>query len=110
MNKEKTISQNCLKLIVEKKYTEAKALTRELNSNDNILIIKGIKMALEGIINSQNNKSNTYFFDNLDKLKKLRQMCKLRSSSTWADDFDRGYFETWLKFISLFLRQHSNGK
>jgi hypothetical protein len=110
MNKEKTISQNCLKLIFEKKYSEAKALARELNSNNNIQIIKGIKMALEGIINSQNNKSNSYLFDNLDKLKKLRQMCKLRSSSTWADDFDKGYFETWLKYISLFLKQHSNEK
>ena len=62
MNKEKTISQNCFKLIFEKKYSEAKALARELNSNENIPIIKGTKMALEGIIISQNNKSNTYFF------------------------------------------------
>lgn len=59
---------------------------------------KGRRVALQGIINLLNARSAT--LENLDqKLMRLEEIFSQRINTIWCDDFDKGYFEVWIKFI-----------
>ena len=60
---------------------------------------QGRRAALEGIINLLNAKSDTSV--NFEKLKRLAETFSKRMNTIWCDEFDKGYFEVWIKFIEF---------
>jgi len=88
----------CYKLIIERKYSDAKGFFKPLESG----ISPGVKFAIEGIINFSKDGDLSDF----ENLKKLRKLLNIRLSSKWNDDFDRDYFWTWINFIR-FLQRHT---
>lgn len=97
--------RRCFQLILEKKYSDARNLLKPTNNHPGLDINPGIKFAIEGIIDFLTNESKEKQLRDIDHLKRLRQFFKRKSSSSWSDDFDREYFETWIGFLNFLQRQ-----
>ncbi|MBI2125903.1 MAG: hypothetical protein HYU02_01095 [Thaumarchaeota archaeon] len=97
--------EQCLSLIIEKKFQEAKTIldTGLKNSTSNRVL--GAAAALEGLIAMQSAKSPVLPFNLQMDMARIRKMLSQRESSIWSDDFDRGYFSTWKKFHKLALEK-----
>ncbi|MCP8307072.1 MAG: hypothetical protein H3Z53_09090 [archaeon] len=97
--------RRCFRLILEKRYSDARNLLKPSDTYQGFDINPGIKFAIEGIIDFLNDKSKEEYLKDVDHLKKLRQYFKSRLSFIRSDDFDREYFETWIDFIKFLLKQ-----
>lgn len=97
--------EQCLFFIMERKFQEAKTIldTGLKNSTSNRVL--GAAAALEGLIAMQSAKPPVLPFDAQMDMAKVRKMLSQRESSIWSDDFDRGYFSTWKKFLKLGLEK-----
>ena len=104
MNKKDKILKECLGLILQKKFSDANALIINSENNSGVTFGNATIMAIEGIVYSQSSKSENNLLEGENKLKKIRSICKNKLSATWADDFDKEYFGTWLKFINILDR------
>ncbi len=103
MRRDKII--RCFQLILEKKYSDARNLLKPKDNHSGPDTNPGIKFAIEGIIDFLTNESKEKQLRDVDRLKKLCQFFKRKSSSSWSDDFDRKYFETWIGFLNFLQRQ-----
>jgi|TARA_B100001971_G_C17968121_1_gene420915 hypothetical protein len=62
-------------------------------------------MAVRGLVSLGNNKKmRTDIFDDREKMARLRKLLIKQAESIWSDNFGRGYFETWVKFINFWRR------
>jgi len=52
------------------------------------------------LISIRSAKPPTLPFDPSD-MSKFKRMLNEKESSVWSDDFDRGYFSTWKKFLKF---------
>ena len=65
----------------------------------------GQYMAVRGLISLRDNKKKgADLFDDTEKMVRLRKLLVKQIESIWSDDFGRGYFETWVKFINFWRR------
>lgn len=94
------ILEQCFSLIMEKKFQEAKELIVQSMGNTKSSRVRGTTSALEGLISVQSAKPPTLPFDPNDTTK-FRRMLSEKESSIWSDDFDKGYFSTWKKFVKF---------
>lgn len=106
------IIEQCFSLIVEKKFQDAKnAVANIKNTKSNRVL--GAASALEGLIAMQSAKPPQFPLDPQRDLLKFRRVLNERESSIWSDDFDKGYFSTWKKFLryasehGLFAQENS---
>jgi hypothetical protein len=56
----------------------------------------GVRVALEGILRSLGRRKGRNVIDNLSRMVDL---VKARLESGWLEEFDQGFFETWLRFL-----------
>ena len=67
-------------------------------------------MAVRGLVSLGNNKKmRTDIFDDREKMARLRKLLIKQAESIWSDNFGRGYFETWVKFINFWRRNSLSG-
>ena len=92
-----TIEQ-CFSLIIGKKFQDAKSLVVNMRDTKSGRVL-GIAFALDGLIAMQSAKPPTLPFDPQRDLTKFRKVLNQRGSSVWSDEFDRGYFSMWKKFL-----------
>ena len=97
--------EQCLFFIIERKFHEAKTIldTSLRNSTSNRVL--GASSALEGLIAMRSAKHPVLPFDALLDIPKVRKMLRERESSLWSDDFDRGYFAVWKRFLKVALER-----
>lgn len=94
------IVEQCFTLIMEKKFQEAKARVARDMGNTKSSRVMGSASAIEGLISMQSAKPPTLPFDPHD-VTKFKRMLYEKESSLWSDDFDKGYFATWKKFLKF---------
>jgi hypothetical protein len=97
--------RRCFQLILEKRYSDARNLLKPSETYQDSSVSPGVRFAIEGIINFFNDKSKEEYLKDVDRLRKLRLSFKSKISAMQNDDFDRDYFETWIGFLNLLLRQ-----
>ena len=87
----------CVKKIIAKDFTKAKAIIAEhlKNSSNNKII--GSVFALEGIIAKYSPK-NVDMNDSIGDFKIMKKGINSKLSSVWIDDFEKGYFSVWKVF------------
>jgi hypothetical protein len=62
-------------------------------------------MAARGMISMLDNKNvDDGIFEDKEKMSRLKKQLAERINSIWCDDFDRGFFETWIGFINYYRR------
>ena len=77
-----------------------------LNNDEEI----GQYMAVRGLVSLRDNKKkNTDLLGDTEKMARLRKLQTKQLESIWRDDFGRGYFETWVKFINFWRRNSLSG-
>jgi hypothetical protein len=77
-----------------------------LNNNEEI----GQYMAVKGLVSLKyNKKKKTDLLGDTEKMARLRKLQAKQLESIWRDDFERGYFETWVKFINFWRRNSLSG-
>ena len=94
------IVEQCFTLIMEKKFQIAKERIAQNMGNTKSSRVMGSAFAIEGLISMQSAKPPTLPFDPND-ITKFKRMLNEKESSTWSDDFDKGYFATWKKFLKF---------
>ena len=94
------IVEQCFAFIMEKKFQNAKGLVAQNMGNTKSSRVMGSASAIEGLISMQSAKPPTLPFDP-SNMSKFRLMLNEKESSIWSDDFDRGYFTTWKKFLKF---------
>ncbi len=94
---------------MEKDISRAKAVLKEnitLNNEEET----GQFMAVRGLVSLRDNKKkNSDLFDDTEKMARLRKLLIKQLDSIWNDDFGRGFFETWIKFINFWRRNSLSG-
>jgi len=97
-----TVSEECLKYIINKQIPEAKALVFNIKRWDISKKKLGRRTACNGIIYSLNPRSskNTLPTDS-EKMKRLRRVLYKRIGSLWCDEFEEGFIEGWVRYIDL---------
>lgn len=66
----------------------------------------GRYMAARGMIGMLDNKNiDDGIFEDKEKMMRLKKRMTERISSIWCDEFDKGYFDTWIGFINYYRRQ-----
>jgi len=94
---------------LEKDISRAKAVLKEnitLNNEEET----GQFMAVRGLVSLRDNKKkNSDLFDDTEKMVRLRKLLIKQLDSIWNDDFGRGFFETWIKFINFWRRNSLSG-
>ncbi len=66
----------------------------------------GRYMAARGMVSMLDNKNiDDGIFDDKEKMMRLKKRMTERISSIWCDEFDKGYFDTWIGFINYHRRQ-----
>src|SRR3972149_3227856 len=97
--------EQCLSLIIEKKFQEAKSIldTALKNSTSNRAL--GAAAALEGLIAMQSAKSPVLPFNVQMDRARTRKMLSQRESSICSDASGRGCVSTWKKFLKLALEK-----
>ncbi len=94
---------------MEKDTSRAKAVLKEnitLNNEEET----GQYMAVRGMVSLRDNKKkNSEFFDDTEKMARLRKLLMKQEESVWNDDFGKGFFETWVKFINFWRRNSLSG-
>jgi hypothetical protein len=66
---------------------------------------RGRYMAARGMISMRENKNvDDGILDDKEKMTRLKKRLTERANSIWCDDFDRGYFDTWVSFINYYRR------
>lgn len=91
--------------ISEKRFSEARLVADAPSLWGVGRLGQGRKGALHGIISLFNSKSDA--IGNLKTLNRMLEIFSRRINSIWCDDFDKGYFEVWIKFIEFSKRQDS---
>jgi len=67
-------------------------------------------MAVKGLVSLKyNKKKKTDLLGDTEKMARLRKLQAKQLESIWRDDFERGYFETWVKFINFWRRNSLSG-
>lgn len=92
------IIEQCFSLIIEKKFQDAKSTVENIRNTRSTRVL-GAASALEGLIAMQSAKPPQYPFDPQRDLPRFRRALNEKESSIWSDDFDKGYFSTWKKFL-----------
>jgi hypothetical protein len=94
--------------VAAKKLPEAKTMINSSLFYGEGRLGQGRRSALQGIVNLLNGKSDTFvIFEK--KLEKMAEIFSKRMNTIWCDDFDRGYFEVWMKFIEFSQKHLSEG-
>ncbi len=95
--------------ILEKDKSGAKAIVKEqLVPNDDEEL--GRYMATRGIVSMLDNKNiDDGIFEDAEKMSRLRKLLLKRVGSIWCDEFDKGYFDTWIRFIN-YSRRYNSGR
>jgi hypothetical protein len=93
----------CIRFILEGKYNDAVNLIKK--NDQGLEISPGIRFAIEGIIDFASNRTKEAYLLDPKNLGRLRHLFRERLKSVWGDDFDRGYFETWIYFIGSLQRK-----
>lgn len=91
------------KHILLKNISEAKV---ELEPNAELKRgVFGRYMAAKGMLALLEDRSgNKSLLEDGEKLDRLQSLLKDKGGSIWCDDFDREYFDTWIKFIDYSKR------
>ena len=67
-------------------------------------------MAVKGIVSLKDNKKkSSELFNDIEKMVRLRKLLSKQLESVWNDDFGRGFYETWIKFINFWRRNNLSG-
>ena len=67
-------------------------------------------MAVKGIVSLKDNKKkSSELFNDTEKMARLRKLLSKQLESVWNDDFGRGFYETWIKFINFWRRNNLSG-
>ena len=70
----------------------------------------GRSMAIRGLVSMRGKKDNSNgLFEDSEKMSRLRKLLLKRVDSIWCDEFDKSYFDTWIKFINYSRRYSSGG-
>ena len=68
---------------------------------------QGKYIATKGMISMiDKRKNNDGLIEDIEKMLRLKKLLVKQVGSVWSDDFDKGYYETWIKFIN-FSRRNS---
>ena len=94
------IVDQCFTLIMEKKFQEARERIAQNMGDTKSSRVMGSAFAIGGLISMQCAKPPTLPFDPND-VTKFKRMLNEKESSIWSDDFDKGYFATWKKFLKF---------
>ena len=94
------IVDQCFTLIMEKKFQEARERIAQNMGDTKSSRVMGSAFAIGGLISMQSAKPPTLPFDPND-VTKFKRMLNEKESSIWSDDFDKGYFATWKKFLKF---------
>lgn len=99
------IFSECVRLLVNAKVSEAKAMVGDASRWSDDLRTHGRRLALKGLVNMLNHKGQTAAFS-ADEARTgmIREMARNRQTSVWSDEFDKGYFEAWLLVLGAFER------
>ncbi len=66
---------------------------------------RGRYMAARGMISMLDNKNiDDGILEDKEKMTRLKKRMTERVNSIWCDDFDKGYFDTWISFINYYRR------
>lgn len=96
-------------LILDRKVTEAKEALKEQVLSDNSED-KGMYMAAKGLISMiDKRQNNEELIEDIEKMLRLKKLLVKELDSIWSDDFDKGYYETWIKFINFSRRDSLAG-
>ncbi len=69
---------------------------------------QGRYTAARGIISMLDNKSvDKSILEDSEKMMRLRKLLIRQVGSIWCNDFDKGYFDTWIRYIN-YARRHSS--
>ncbi len=104
MNELESNIEECLRLLSEKKFAEAKIILESLNRNKNQKI-KGHYAALEGIKTSIGPKAPQTDLIT-EKHNSINDAVKKRLGTKLNDEFDKAYFSTWLRFLEFYNKQN----
>lgn len=70
----------------------------------------GRYMATRGIVSMLNNKNiDDGLFEDAEKMARLRKLLVKQVGSIWCNGFDKGYFDTWIRFIN-YSRRYNSGR
>lgn len=94
------IIEQCFTLIIEKKFQQAKELVSQNMRNTKSNRVMGSAFAIDGLISIESAKLSALPHDSND-VPKFRKILNEKESSIWSDDFDKGYFATWKKFLKF---------
>ncbi|MBM3896960.1 MAG: hypothetical protein FJ358_00290 [Thaumarchaeota archaeon] len=94
------IIEQCFTLIIEKKFQQAKELVSQNMRNTKSNRVMGSAFAIDGLISIESAKLSALPHDSND-VPKFRRILNEKESSIWSDDFDKGYFATWKKFLKF---------
>jgi hypothetical protein len=92
--------EQCFTLILDKKFQQAKELVAQNMRNTKSNRVMGSAFAIEGLISMESAKLPTLPLDSND-VPKFKRILNEKESSIWSDDFDKGYFATWKKFLKF---------
>ena len=96
--------EECLRLLSEKKFAEAKIILGNLDKNKSQKI-KGHYAALEGIKTSIGPKAPQTDLIT-EKHNAINEAVKKRMKTKLNDEFDKAYFSTWLRFLGFYNKQN----
>lgn len=96
-------------LILDGKVTEAKQSLNErviLNNSED----EGKYIAIKGMISMiDKKKSDDGLMEDIEKMLRLKKILVKQTNTIWINDFDKGYYETWIKFINFSRRNNLMG-
>jgi len=104
----KNIEKTLFKFVMDSNITKAKSLLNDMTipKNDKDL---GKYIAVKGIISMLNNRNKVNgVVEDIAKMSRLRKILLKRTESIWSDEFEKGYFETWISFINYSKRYLSS--
>lgn len=96
-------------LISDRNVTEAKEALKGRAVSDNSED-QGKYIATKGLISMiDKRKNNDGLIEDIEKMLRLKKLLVKQVGSVWKDDFDKGYYETWIKFINFSRRNSLSG-
>jgi hypothetical protein len=104
----KNIEKTLFKFVMDSNITKAKSLLNDMTIPKNNKDL-GKYIAVKGIISMLNNRNKVNgIVQDIAKMSRLRKILLKRTESIWSDEFEKGYFETWISFINYSKRYLSN--
>ena len=102
--------EECFRLILEGDAAESRRLLRSAAQKELKGRAFGAQLAVEGITQTMTGKRNDVgLIREPEGFMRLEEGFRKGLGTIWTDEFDRGYWETWLAFVQYSIRQRFGG-